>query len=379
MKKIYIDAGHGGKDSGAVNGKRHEADDNLRLALAVKNKLMAYGVSVVMAREGNVYVDLNARCKEANDTNCDYYLSLHRNSGSPSAHGTEIWVHSQATNNVKNYGKMLNDAVVKSTGMLNRGVKMGTPAAKDYKDFGVNRMTKMPSSLIEVGFVTNATDNALFDNNMDKLADALAKVLCEIVGVNSGAPADKPITPPVDKPVSPPSTSALKFENGEIVKFAGGKHYASTNATNGSSVKGSKAKITATSEHGKHPYHVRAVNDKGEYISGVYGWVDESTLSKVETSNKPTPPPQNPTTPPSTTVKVDPAKSFDNKLSGTYTTSGVVNMRAGAGIHKTIICVVPKGVKVQCYGYYTTYAGAKWYYVTYGNKAGFIHSSYLRK
>lgn len=88
------------------------------------------------------------------------------------------------------------------------------------------------------------------------------------------------------KPVTPdpkPTTPTLEFAVNDIVKFAGGKHYTSADATNGSSVGASKAKITAVHAAGKHPYHCRAVNDAGAFVSGVYGWVDASTLSKVTT------------------------------------------------------------------------------------------------
>lgn len=88
------------------------------------------------------------------------------------------------------------------------------------------------------------------------------------------------------KPVTPdpkPTTPTLEFAVNDIVKFAGGKHYTSADATNGSSVGASKAKITAVHAAGKHPYHCRAVNDAGAFVSSVYGWVDASTLSKVIT------------------------------------------------------------------------------------------------
>ncbi len=97
------------------------------------------------------------------------------------------------------------------------------------------------------------------------------------------------------KPTTTTSTAstALKFKEGDIVNFVGGKQYASSNATSGSTVKASKAKVTATSKSGKHPYHIRAVNDKGAFISGVYGWVDASTVTVVKsitttTTTKPT-------------------------------------------------------------------------------------------
>lgn len=84
---------------------------------------------------------------------------------------------------------------------------------------------------------------------------------------------------PKTTPPTTPATPALKFGVGDIVQFAGGKHYASADAASGSTVKASKAKITAVYAKGKHQYHCRAVNDAGKFIGGVYGWVDESTLS----------------------------------------------------------------------------------------------------
>ncbi|GKH50381.1 hypothetical protein CE91St46_14920 [Eubacteriales bacterium] len=76
-----------------------------------------------------------------------------------------------------------------------------------------------------------------------------------------------------------PSTS-LKFKVGDIVQFAGGKHYTSASGSSGSSVKAGKAKITQIAS-GKHPYHCRAVNGAGAFVSGVYGWVDENTLTPI--------------------------------------------------------------------------------------------------
>ncbi len=40
---------------------------------------------------------------------------------------------------------------------------------------------------------------------------------------------------------------------------------------------------------------------------------------------------------------------------------------------------MPKGSDVQCYGYYTSYNGTRWYYVAYGNLTGFCSSEYLKR
>ena len=65
---------------------------------------------------------------------------------------------------------------------------------------------------------------------------------------------------------------------GNIVNFVGSIHYASANAASGPSCKAGKAKVTAISPNGKHPYHLIAVSGSG---STVYGWVDASTVQAV--------------------------------------------------------------------------------------------------
>lgn len=81
----------------------------------------------------------------------------------------------------------------------------------------------------------------------------------------------------------------------------------------------------------------------------------------------------------SSAAKVESAKSFDKSLAGTYTTTSDLNLRAGAGKDKTSLTIMPKGAKVQCYGYFTDVSGTKWLYVAYGNLTGFCSSGYLKR
>ena len=108
--------------------------------------------------------------------------------------------------------------------------------------------------------------------------------------VNKKLGVTETTTPTPTTPTTQPTTSKLEFKEGDIVNFAGGKHYGSASAANGTDVKASKAKVTGTYESGKHPYHLRAVNDKGAFISGVYGWVDASTVSAIKTETTTTTP-----------------------------------------------------------------------------------------
>lgn len=81
----------------------------------------------------------------------------------------------------------------------------------------------------------------------------------------------------------------------------------------------------------------------------------------------------------SSSAKAESAQSFDKTLAGTYATTANLNMRVGAGTSKTILKTLPKGTKVQCYGYYTAVNGAKWLYVTADGQTGFCSSAYLKK
>ena len=69
-----------------------------------------------------------------------------------------------------------------------------------------------------------------------------------------------------------------EYRVGQVITFQGGKHYSSANSDKGFIVKGGRAKITALYPTGKHPIHLRAVTDRGNFTSGVYGWVDPNTI-----------------------------------------------------------------------------------------------------
>ena len=79
----------------------------------------------------------------------------------------------------------------------------------------------------------------------------------------------------------------------------------------------------------------------------------------------------------------DYAESFSNKIAGRYKTIAGLNIRTGAGTSKAILGTLPKGTKVECFGYYTKTKNVNWYYVTATaggvNYTGFVSSNYLTK
>lgn len=84
-----------------------------------------------------------------------------------------------------------------------------------------------------------------------------------------------------------------------------------------------------------------------------------------------------------TSDKTEAAKYYDRKEAGTYivnTKSDPLMMRTGAGSNRKIIARVPKGGKVQCYGYYN-YGDkdVKWLYCVYNSHRGYLCRAYLRR
>lgn len=174
---VCIDPGHGGKDTGAVLGNRYEKDDNLRLALLVKQELEASDVKVIMTREDDSSVELKNRCKIANKSRADIFVSIHRNSAD-SGTGMEVWINDKPSWDERSLARDILNELTKVTELEKRGVKKG------YRDssgnnYYVNANTNMPSCLVEVGFISNETDNKDFDENIERYAKAIAQGIYE--------------------------------------------------------------------------------------------------------------------------------------------------------------------------------------------------------
>src|SRR5690625_2749786 len=82
MVKVFIDAGHGGSDVGAVANGLREKDLTLKIAKKIRNRLNKYsGVSVKMSRTGDSYPSLSRRANMANSWGADLFVSVHINAG----------------------------------------------------------------------------------------------------------------------------------------------------------------------------------------------------------------------------------------------------------------------------------------------------------
>ncbi len=169
---VCLDAGHGGHDVSA-NGKRYEKDDNLKIVLQVKKELEKQKVKVILTRKDDTFVTLQKRCQIANWKRADLFVSIHRNSAK-SGDGIEIWINNKSDDISEKLANDILKEFEQTKFQTNRGVKTGT-SDNNGNDYFVNRNTKMPSCLIELGFISNTKDNQLLDEHLEEYAQAIAK------------------------------------------------------------------------------------------------------------------------------------------------------------------------------------------------------------
>ena len=169
MARIYIDAGHGGSDSGAVR-YLVEKTVNLKIALACDEYLRAKGIETMMARTTDVTKNLATRTSEANKYKADYYVSIHNNAGE--GDGAEMYfsiyrgVGEDLAHNIL-------DEIAKIGQNIDRGCKMKKASSgKDY--YAVIRNTNMPSVIAECVFVDNAKDAQILDTDAECKAMGVA-------------------------------------------------------------------------------------------------------------------------------------------------------------------------------------------------------------
>ena len=186
MEIFCIDPGHGGIDPGATYGNRHESNDNLNLSLAVEKALISQGHKVILTHRGKLHatqrLTLEQRTAIARDNKADLFVSIHRNDFHDSAaHGIENWLRYNASMQA---ATAVYESVLKSSGMRNRGLKIG--------NYSVLFNLPCPGMLLEMGFIKNTNDNALFDKRLNQNAEAIARGMVAALGVPW---SDTPVVP----------------------------------------------------------------------------------------------------------------------------------------------------------------------------------------
>lgn len=173
---IMLDAGHGGRDPGAVYEGRREKEDTLRLTMAVGEILQNNGIDVEYTRTTDIYESPLQKAQEANAAGVDFFISIHRNSFPTDnvVSGVESLVYNLSGIKYE-MAKNIN-AQLETIGFVNLGVKA-------RPNLIVLRRTKMPAVLVEVGFMNSDVDNALFDSHFYDIAQAIAEGILDTLEV----------------------------------------------------------------------------------------------------------------------------------------------------------------------------------------------------
>jgi N-acetylmuramoyl-L-alanine amidase len=199
MVKIYLDAGHGGKDNGASGNGLNEKNVVLDLAKRVETKLKAYSnVQVLQTRTTDVFLELSERTTKANQWGADVFVSFHCNSApDTSAKGFESFVYNGSIGpDTIAFQNVMHQEILRQIGgnVVDRGKKRA--------NFHVLRESHMKAALFENLFVSNASDASLLKQTtfLDRLAQGYVTGLEKFFGLI------KETRPPTE---TPPKTDSL--------------------------------------------------------------------------------------------------------------------------------------------------------------------------
>ncbi|WP_270943273.1 N-acetylmuramoyl-L-alanine amidase [Romboutsia lituseburensis] len=179
MRKLIIDLGHGGTDTGSIGpNKTNESDVVLAIGKELNELLKGCNLEIKLTRLSDKYISLQERSKIANDFKADYFLSIHINSASDkTVRGVEVWQYSNKNEKLNKFSNDLCNDISKIFNIRNRGLKLS-------KDLSVLRNTAMPSALIEVDFISNsqAEKDLNISSNIKAVAIAIKDNLLKLLG-----------------------------------------------------------------------------------------------------------------------------------------------------------------------------------------------------
>jgi len=170
-KKITIDPGHGGEDSGAIGPTGvTEKSITLRISKELQRILEAAGAKVFMTRTTDTEVsskhtaandieELQARCDVANNSKSDVFVCIHMDSfSSGEAKGTSTYYYVKGTVASKRLADTVRTGILAQLGTDDRGTRSC--------NFYVLKHTNMPATLAEVAFVSNAGEEKFLNSDL---------------------------------------------------------------------------------------------------------------------------------------------------------------------------------------------------------------------
>lgn len=202
--KIYVDAGHGGSDPGAVAAGIREADLVLPYAYALQVALEDRGHTVHMSRTADTFPSLRARTDEANALDVDCFVSLHANASfNPEANGFQVFHAAGSERGEALAGEILEAARAVTGTTRWTGAFPDGSAQVGHRTLHVLRATRMPAVLVELGFMTHAEEReTLIDS-------AYRGLLCLAIAdaIEGWADVERPDLPEPDVDVRHPPGS----------------------------------------------------------------------------------------------------------------------------------------------------------------------------
>ena len=177
-KVLLLDAGHGGSDPGASGNGLTEKNLNLTIMQKVANYLDGSGIKVYVTRNSDTYPTNSSRAQNANAI-ADAMVSIHMNSGSAVANGTEVLYKNHSNDTGSNLtsqqlAQLIQNSIVSATGNTNRGTKLRT-------DLLILNTTTVPAVIVETVFISNPGDALKISQTdyQNKIAKAIADAIKE--------------------------------------------------------------------------------------------------------------------------------------------------------------------------------------------------------
>jgi N-acetylmuramoyl-L-alanine amidase len=178
---VMLDPGHGAETAGkrSPDSSLFEYEFNRDMASRIKYHLERHGVEALTTVSDNTDLPLADRCKAANESDADIFVSIHANAygnGWTNTNGWEIYVYRKGSYS-EQLAKAIHSATIPASGLTDRGIKA--------ERFYVIRNTNMPSVLIEHGFYTNRAEVELLKSPdfRERLAVMDAKGMLNFLGV----------------------------------------------------------------------------------------------------------------------------------------------------------------------------------------------------
>lgn len=182
--KIVIDAGHGGKDPGAIGNGLQEKDLTLSISKKISAELRRHNIEVIETRKDDSYVTLKQRTDLANNSFADYFVSIHVNAFPDIAiNGLETYYYLDSTTGKAFATNVHNEVWAAGIFRFDRKIK--------YDNFHVLRETNMPAILAELGFITNKEDSDVLKARETDIVEALVKGILKHIGYSE---------PPIEEP-----------------------------------------------------------------------------------------------------------------------------------------------------------------------------------